>query len=90
MSGTKNLHGFGWADGHYLCICADCDRRHEAAKRSIRCHPCAVIAAEEWDTLSEEQRAARLRRNGKIIAAFMARTNPEPAASGNPTEIPTT
>lgn len=68
----QRLHGFGWADGGYLCICADCHKRHAAAKRAFRCRSCAATAADEWDTLTVEEKAARIKRNVALIEGAMS------------------
>lgn len=42
------LQPFGWAPGHYTCVCRNCAKMHAGAdKRSNFCRPCAVESREK-------------------------------------------
>lgn len=38
----SELHRYGWAPGHYSCICVLCKAEHVADKRAVRCRECAA------------------------------------------------
>ena len=70
MSSTLDaptLHGFGYADGTYICRCITCKESFEGSKRSLRCRSCASIAATEWNSLTEQEQADRRAGNAALI-----------------------
>lgn len=46
IAAEPDLHKFGYAPGHYICICVSCEERHTADKRARRCQSCAMKAWE--------------------------------------------
>lgn len=60
----------GYAPGNYYCNCSTCNEKFQGDKRSFQCEPCGTKSQAEWDALTPDEQAERVRRNIEIYREF--------------------